>query len=38
LIILDVMKDHRIRFIRKIAEKMGITEFLEISVETVNRR
>jgi len=38
LIILDLTKDQRIRFTRKIAEKMGITEFLEISVEKVNRR
>lgn len=38
LIILDVTKEHRVHFVRKIAEKMAITEFLEVSLEKVNRR
>jgi hypothetical protein len=38
LIILDVTKEHRIRFVRTVAEKMGITEFLEVSIEKVNLR
>ena len=38
LIILDVTREHRIHSIRKIAEKIAITEFLEVSLEKVNRR
>ena len=38
LIILDVTKEHRIRFVRTVAEKMEITEFLEVSIEKVNLR
>lgn len=37
LIILDVTKEHRIHFVRKIAEKMAITEFLEVSLEKANQ-
>jgi len=38
LIILDITKEHRIRFVRNLAEKMGITDFVEISFEKVKRR
>ena len=38
LIILDLAKEHRIRFVRKVAKKMAITEFLEVSIEKVNQR
>ena len=37
LIILDITKEHRMRFIRNFAEKMGITDFVEISFEKVKR-
>ena len=35
LIILDITKERRIRFVRNFAEKMGITDFVEISFEKV---
>lgn len=38
LIIFDIMKEHRLRFIRNFAEKMGITDFVEISFKKVERR
>jgi len=37
LIVLDVTKEHRIRYVRTIAGKMGITDFVEISFEKVHR-
>ena len=37
LIILDKTKEHRIRFIRNTAEKMGITDFVEISFTKVKQ-
>jgi hypothetical protein len=37
LIILDVTKEHRIRFVRNFAEKIGITEFVKISLEKIKR-
>jgi len=37
LIILDITKQHRIRFVRNFAEKMGITEFVKISFEKIER-
>ncbi len=37
LIILDITKEHRIRYVRTVAGKMGITDFVEISFEKVNR-
>jgi len=37
LIILDITKEHRIRYVRTVARKMGITDFVEISFEKVNR-
>lgn len=38
LIILDITKEHRIRFVRNFAQRMGITDFVEISFEKVSRR
>ena len=37
LIIFDMMKERRLRFIRKIAEKMGISDFIEINLQKVNK-
>lgn len=37
LIFFDLIKERRLRFIRNIAEKMGIADFVEISLEKVNR-
>jgi len=37
LIILDLTKEHRIRFVRNFAEKMGITDFVKISFEKIKR-
>ena len=37
LIILDITKEHRIRFVRNFAEKMGITDFVKISFEKIKR-
>ena len=37
LIILDITKEHRIRYVRTVAGKMGITDFVEISFEKVDR-
>jgi len=37
LITLDIMREGRIRFVRNFAEKMGITDFVEISFEKVNQ-
>jgi len=37
LIIFDLMKERRLRFIRKLAEKMGIVDFVDISLEKVDR-
>ena len=37
LIILDITKEHRIRFVRNFAEKMEITEFVKISFEKIER-
>ena len=37
LIVLDVTKEHRIRYVRTVAGKMGITDFVEISFEKVHR-
>jgi len=37
LILLDMTKEHRIRYVRTVAGKMGITDFVEISFEKVNR-
>lgn len=37
LIILDVTKEHRIRFIRNVAEKREITEFVEISFNKLKK-
>jgi hypothetical protein len=37
LIILDTTKEHRIRYVRTVAGKMGIADFVEISFEKVNR-
>lgn len=37
LIILDITKERRIRFVRNFAAKMGITDFVEISFEKVKR-
>jgi hypothetical protein len=37
LIIFDLVKERRLRFIRKIAVKMGIIEFADISIAKVNR-
>jgi hypothetical protein len=37
LIILDLIKGHRIRFMRGFAEKIGITDFIEISFKKINR-
>ena len=37
LIIFDLMKERRLRFIRKVAEKMGINDFVDISLEKVER-
>ena len=37
LIILDMIKGHRIRFVRNFAEKMGITDFVKISFEKIKR-
>jgi hypothetical protein len=38
LILLDITREHRIRFVRNFAAKMEITDFVEISFEKVNRR
>lgn len=38
LIILDIMKEHRVRFVRNFAEKTGITDFVEFSLEKADRR
>jgi hypothetical protein len=37
LIILDITKEHRTRYMRNLARKMGITDFVELSFEKVNR-
>jgi len=37
LIILDITKEHRIRFVRNFAEKMGIADFVKISLEKIKR-
>jgi hypothetical protein len=37
LIILDLMKERRLRFIRKIAEKMGVTDFADVTLVKVER-
>jgi hypothetical protein len=37
LIFFDLMKERRLRFIRKIAEKMGIIEFADITIAKVKR-
>ena len=37
LIVLDITKERRIRFVRNFAVRMGITDFVEISFEKVNR-
>lgn len=37
LIVLDITKEQRIRYVRTVAGKMGITDFVEISFEKVNR-
>ena len=37
LIIFDLMKEKRLRFIRSLAEKMGIVDFVDISLEKANR-
>ena len=37
LIIFDLMKEKRLRFIRSMAEKMGIVDFVDISLEKANR-
>jgi len=38
LIILDINKEHRIRFIRKIAYKLGIKDFVKISFEKIEQQ
>jgi len=37
LIILDITKEHRIRFVRNFAEKMGITDFVKVSFEKIKQ-
>ena len=37
LIILDITKEHRIRFVRNFARNMGITDFVKISFEKTKR-
>jgi hypothetical protein len=37
LIILDITKEHRVRFVRSFAEKMGIADYVEILFEKTNR-
>ena len=37
LILLDMTKAHRIRFVRNFAEKMGITDFVKFSLEKIDR-
>jgi len=37
VIILDIFKENRKRYIRKCAKKFGITDFLEVTIEKVNR-
>lgn len=36
LIILNVMKERKIRFVRDVANGMGITDFVQISFEKVD--
>lgn len=38
LIVLDVTKEHRIRFIRNVAEKIGITDLVEITFKKISPR
>jgi hypothetical protein len=35
LIILDIMKEHRIRYVRNLAKKMKINDFVKVSFEKV---
>jgi hypothetical protein len=37
LIIFDITKEHRIRFMRNFARKMGITDFVKVSFEKIKR-
>ena len=37
LILLDITREHRIRFVRNFAEKMGITDFVKFSLEKIDR-
>ena len=37
LIILDITKEHRVRFVRSFAEKMGIADYVNILFEKTNR-
>ena len=37
LIVLDITKEHRVRFVRSFAEKMGIADYVEILFEKTNR-
>ena len=37
LIILDITKEHRLRFVRKFSKKMGVTDFVKISFEKIKR-
>ena len=37
LIILDITKEHRIRFVRNFAKKMGIKDFVKISFEKIDQ-
>ena len=36
LILLDITREHRIRFVRNFAEKMGITDFVKFSLEKID--
>jgi len=38
LIVLDIIRERRIRFVRNSAKEMGITKFVEISFEEVDRQ
>ncbi len=38
LFILDVIRERRIRFVRNSAKEMGITKFVEISLEEADQK